>query len=456
LLRIHFNSQSIFLNNCSFAGLPFKIAAERLKYNPFREDMMADKKWRFDTLAVHLGNQPEKWQGASQPPIYQCASHRYETAEELSDVFAGKTPGYIYQRMHNPTSRVLEERIAGLEGGAKALVFASGMSAITNAVLALVRSGDEVVSGDSLFLTSYNFFTKLLPRLGVKARLVDTSEPGNFRAAINEKTRAVYVETIGNPRMDVPALREICKLAHNEGVPVLVDNTLATPYLFRPIEAGADIVIHSTTKFLNGHGSAVGGAVVDSGRFNFRSRRFPDFADSVKRAGKLAFYDKLWREVFISLGAYQSPFHSYLTLLGLETLGLRMERHLANAQKLARYLEDHRKVKWVNFPGLKSSPYYKIARRQFKGKGFGSLLTFGLKDQAQCFKLIRNLKLCYHLANLGDAKTLVIHPYSSQYVSFSEQARKELSIQPGMIRVSVGIEAGEDIIGDFEQALKKI
>ena len=293
---------------------------------------MADKKWRFDTVAVHLGNQPENWQGASQAPIYQCAAHRYETGEELSEVFAGKKPGYIYQRMHNPTSRVLEERIAALEGGAKALVFSSGMSAITNAILTLARSGDEIIAGNSLFLTTYNFFTKLLPRLGIKARLVETSEPDLFRAAVNRKTRAVYLETIGNPRMDVPAMKEICKIAHNQGIPVVVDNTLATPYLFRPFEVGADIVVHSTTKFLNGHGSAAGGAVVDSGKFNFRSRRFPDFEDSVKRAGKLAFFDKLWRELFISLGAYQSPFHSYLTLLGLETLGIRMERHLENAQ----------------------------------------------------------------------------------------------------------------------------
>jgi len=330
------------------------------------------------------------------------------------------------------------------------------MSAITNAILTLVRAGDEVVSGNSLFLTSYNFFMKLLPKFGAKVRLVETSDPENFRAAINQKTRAVYLETIGNPRMDVPGQKEICKIAHNQGIPVVVDNTLATPYLFRPFEAGADIVIHSTTKFFNGHGSAAGGAVIDSGKFNFRGKRFPDFEDSVKRAGKLAFFDKLWREVFISLGGYQSPLHSYLTLLGLETLGLRMERHLENAQKLARFLDGHARVKWVNYPGLKSSPYHRIAREQFKGKGFGSLLSFGLKNQEQCFKLIRNLKLCYHLANLGDAKTLVIHPYSSQYVGFSEQARKELFIKPEMIRVSAGIEAVEDITEDFEQALGKI
>jgi O-acetylhomoserine (thiol)-lyase len=417
---------------------------------------MKQKEWDFDTMAVHLANRTEEWQGASQPPIYQCASHRYATGEELSDLFAGKKPGYIYQRMHNPTSSVLEERIAGLERGKKALVFASGMAAITNAVLALARSGDEVVFGNSLFLTSYNFAVKFLPRFGVKARLVETKDPANFKKAINAKTRAVYVETIGNPRMDVPAIGAICKMAHNEGVPVLVDNTLATPYLFRPIDAGADVVIHSTTKYFNGHGSALGGAVIDSGNFNFRSRRFPDFADAVKSAGKLAYHNKLWRETFITLGGCQSPFHSYLTLLGIETLGLRMERHLANAQKLADYLERHRKVKWVNYPGLKSSPYHRAAKKQFQGRGFGALLTFGLKDQKQCFKLIRNLKLCYHLANLGDAKTLVIHPYSTQYVSFSDELREQLSIRPEMVRVSVGIESASDIIEDFEQALKKI
>jgi len=418
---------------------------------------MAKKQWRFDTLAVHLGNQPEQWQGATQAPIYMSASHRYRSAEELSRVFAGKRPGYIYQRMHNPTSRVLEDRLAGLEGGERCLLTASGMAAITSTMLTFAPSGTEIVAGNSLFLSTYVFFTGFLPRFGVKVRFAETSKPSEFKAVINSRTRAIYLESIGNPRMDVPDLKQICRVAHEQGVPVVVDNTLATPYLLRPIDLGADIVIHSTTKFLNGHGSAVGGAVVDAGRFDYAGGRFPDFNVAVRRAGKRqAFFDKLWREVFIVLGACQSPFHSFLTLLGIETLALRMQRHLDNARKLAGFLEQHPKVKWVNYPGLKSSPFHQTARRQFAGKGYGSLLTFGLKDQAQCFKFIRSLELCSNLANLGDAKTLVIHPYSSQYVAFREETKKALSIKPEMIRVSVGLEAVEDIIEDFARALKKI
>ena len=371
---------------------------------------MKKNQWKFETNQIHGANDRENCLGASRAPIYQSVAHRYGTGEELSEVFAGKKPGFIYQRMHNPTSQALERRIAALEGGPKALVFASGMAAITNTILALTRAGDEVVSANSLFLSTYIFFARFLPRYGIKARLVESDDPKNFQDRINSKTRLIYLETIGNPRMDVPDLRAICKIAHKEGIPVAVDNTLATPYLLRPIEAGADIVLHSTTKFLNGHGTAVGGAVVDSGRFKWNRKRFPDFADSINRAGSLAFSDKLWREYLVLLGSCQAPWHSYLTLIGIETLSLRMERHLSNAAKLAKFLEAHPKVKWVNYPGLASSKYHRAAKKLFAGKGFGALLTFGLKNQKQCFNLIRNLKLCYNLANLGDAKTLVIHP----------------------------------------------
>jgi O-acetylhomoserine (thiol)-lyase len=415
-----------------------------------------NKGWNFDTRAIHQGNNPDRAQGSCQVPIYQSAAFRYDSGEELSEAFAGKSAGCIYQRMGNPTSTALEERLADLEGGAKALVFSSGMSAITGSVLTLVRPGDEVVCAKNLFLSTYGFFVRFLARFNVRARLVDTSSPENFRAAINEKTRLIYLETIGNPGMDVVDQAAVCKLAHAASVPVLVDNTLATPYLFNPIKAGADVVIHSTTKYLNGTGSAVGGAVVDAGNFNWKSKRFPDFAAAVKKAGKLAFFERLFREVYITLGFYQAPFHSYLTLLGSESLGLRMERHLRNAEKLAAFLEKHPKVKWVNYPGLKSSAFHLAAKKQFRGRGFGSMLTFGLKDQRQCFKLIKNLELCYHLANLGDSKTLVIHPYSSQYVSFAEEEKAKLGITPGMVRVSVGIEHARDIIADFEQALGKI
>jgi len=410
----------------------------------------------FETRSIHSGNCPKEWLGATQAPIFQSAAFKFETAEGLSLAFSGKRPGFIYQRLHNPTSEVLAQRLADLEAGKKALVFASGMSAITNTILTLVRAGDEIISGKSLFFSTYLFFTRFLPRFGVKAHLLETAQPKNFQDKINKSTRLIYLETIGNPAMDVPDIKAISQIAHKAKIPLVVDNTLATPYLFKPIEQGANLVVHSTTKFLNGHGSAVGGAVIDGGNFNWASERFPDFKEARKRAGSLAFWDKLWREVFVILGSYQAPVHSYLTLLGLETLSLRMEKHFKNALELAKFLKAHPKVSWVNYPGLVSSPYHKTATRLFSGKGYGALLCFGLKSQSQCFKFINNLKVCYNLANLGDAKTLVIHPYSTQYISFSEKEKAELGIKQELIRVSVGIEDIEDVVDDFRQALKEL
>ncbi len=255
--------------------------------------------------------------------------------------------------------------------------------------------------------------------------------------------------------MDVPDIRGLAKLAHANRAPLIVDNTLATPYLCKPLELGADILVYSTTKYLNGHGSAVGGVVIDAGRFDWPEDKYQDFKIFKERVGKRAFIDKVWREIHINFGTTQSPFQSYLTLIGMDTLALRMERHMSNATRLAEFLDQHPKVKWVNFPGLPKSPAHETAKAQFQGKGYGGLLTFGLENEKACFDFIRNVKLAYHLANLGDCKTLVIHPWSSQYISFTEESRRENGITPDMLRISVGIEAIEDILEDFDQALRK-
>jgi len=417
---------------------------------------MSNNHWKFDTQVIHAAQTPEQWQSATLAPIYQSAAHRFETAEELADVFTGRKTGFIYQRLHNPTNRVLEKRLSQLEGGLDAVVTSSGMAAINNAVLAICRSGDEIVSGNSLFMSTFLLYNNVLSKLGIKVKLVESSDLAAWKAAVTQKTKLLFVETIGNPKLDVPDIQKLAELAHANQAPLIVDNTLATPYLFRPFERGADIVVHSTTKYFNGHGSAVGGVVIDSGRFDWPEEKYPDFRPFKERKGNLAYIDKVWREIHINFGTSQAPFHSYLTLIGIDTLALRMERHQSNAIRLAEFLARHPKVKWVNYPGLPQSPAHATAKAQFQGKGYGALLTFSLENEQACFDFIRRLKLVYHLANLGDCKTLIIHPWSSQYAAFSEEARRANGITPGLLRVSVGIEAIEDIVDDFEQALKAL
>ncbi|UCF95119.1 MAG: O-acetylhomoserine aminocarboxypropyltransferase/cysteine synthase [Desulfobacterales bacterium] len=409
--------------------------------------------YRFDTQVIHAAQSSQDWQGATLPPIYQTASHLHPTAENLSQTFAGKTNDHIYMRLTNPTNRILEEKLCALEGGRGAVVMSSGMAAVANACMALLRTGDEFVTGNSLFMSTYLLFTNVFQKYGITAHLVESTDAGAIEEAINGRTRFVYLETIGNPKMDIPDLAGVAAIAHRYGIPLLVDNTLATPYLCRPLEWGADVVIHSTTKYLSGHGDAVGGVVIDGGTFAWSADRFPDFKPFIDRKGELALLDKIWREHHINFGTTQAPLHSYLTMIGLDTLALRMQRHMANASAIARYLGERPEVTWLNYAGMADHPSHAIARKQFDGKGFGGMLTFGLKDQAACFRFINSLKLIYHLANLGDCKTLVIHPYSSQYVSFDEPKRQMLSITPDLIRLSVGIEAPEDICADLGQAL---
>lgn len=416
--------------------------------------MSDNAKLRFETQVIHAAQAPEQWKNAAQTPVFQTAAHRFDTAEELSEVFAGKKPGFIYQRLRNPTNETLEKRLTLLEGGLDAVATGSGMSAITDALLAICRSGDEIVSGNSLFMSTFLLFNNVFRKFGIQVKFVESAKLDAWKAAVTPNTKALFAETIGNPKLDIPDIGKLAELAHANRAPLVVDNTLATPYLFRPLEHGADVVVHSTTKYLNGHGSAVGGIVIDAGRFDWPADKYPDFGIFKERKGPRAYIDKVWREIHINFGTSQAPLHSYLTLIGLETLALRMERHQGNAIRVAEFLKQHPRVKWVNFPGLRESPAHETAKRQFAGKGYGAMLTFGLENEKACFDFIRRLKLVYHLANIGDCKTLAIHPWSSQYVTFAEDARRANGIAPDLIRLSVGIEAYEDILGDLDQALQ--
>ncbi len=418
--------------------------------------MKKNDSYRFQTRVIHDAQSPDEWRGATLTPIYQTVSHQHPTAENLSDTFAGKKTDNIYMRLTNPTNSVLEEKISALEGGAGAVVMSSGMAAITNACMALLRAGDEFVCGNSLFLSTYILFTNIFKKYDITARLVEPTDVGAIEAAINDKTRFIYLETIGNPKMDVPDISQVAKLAHKHDLPLIVDNTLATPYLCRPLELGADVIIHSTTKYLSGHGNAPGGVVIDGGTFSWPEKRFPDFKPFIDRKGPLAFLDKVWREHHINFGTTQAPLHSFLTQLGLDTLAIRMERHIENTEGVVEFLNSRSEVSWINYPGLKDNPSHDVAKKQFDGNGFGGMMAIGLKDQAACFKFINSLKLIYHLANLGDCKTLVIHPYSSQYISFDDPTRLSLSITPDLVRLSVGIEAIEDICEDLGQALDSL
>jgi len=415
--------------------------------------IMTEKKaYHFETRAIHEGLKDSPWQGSTLPPIFQTAAHYHETADSLSRTFAGKTDDHIYMRLSNPTSRFLEQKLASLESGAGAVVTGSGMAAINNACMTLLRAGDEFVASKALFMSSYTLFTVIFKKYGITVRLADPLNLDEIKAAINGKTRFVYMETITNPGMEVADIRSIADIAHSHGVPLLVDNTLASPWLCRPLELGADIVMHSTTKYLSGHGAAIGGVVVDAGNFDWTGERFSDFAPFVEQKGKLAFLHRMFKEYHVHFGTTPAPFHSFLTAMGLNTLGLRMERHMDNAVKVAGFLKSHPKVEWVNFPGFPDHKSYETAKKQFNNQGFGAMLTFGLKDQETCFRLIDHLDMILNLANLGDCKTLIIHPYSSQYVSFPEALKNQLA-DPKLLRFSLGIEHPEDIIHDLDQAL---
>ncbi len=417
--------------------------------------MAVNENFHFETRAIHEGLKDSPWEGSTLPPIFQSAAHYHESAGSLSKTFAGQTQDHIYMRLTNPTNTFLEQKLASLESGAGALLTGSGMAAINNACMALLRAGDEFVASSSLFMSSYTLFTNIFKKYDIQVRLADPLDPDEIEAAINEKTRFVYIETITNPGMEIADISAIADVAHKNGLPLMIDNTLASPWLCRPIELGADIVIHSTTKYLSGHGGALGGVIVDAGNFDWSRKRFDDFAPFVEQKGNLAFIQKAFKEYHVNFGTTPAPFHSYLTAIGLNTMGLRMERHMSNAMDVAGFLNDHPKVEWVNFPGFEDHKCHQTALRQFNGKGFGAMLTFGLKDENACFKLIDNLKMILNIANLGDCKTLIIHPYSSQYVTFPDELKNRLA-DPTLLRFSLGVEHPEDICNDLDQALEAV
>ena len=410
----------------------------------------------FDSRVIHEALTPDQWQGATLPPIFQSASTQHATAQSLSDTFAGKKKDHIYMRLTNPTNSVFENKVCSLENGKGAVVMSSGMAAINNTCMALLRSGDEFIAGNSLFMSTYLLFTGVFKKYNLNARIIDIKNFEEIKNTITDKTRFIYIETITNPGMDVPDIEKIAKIARAYNLPLVVDNTLASPWLARPIDLGANVVIHSTTKYLSGHGAATGGIVIDAGNFEWNKERFPDFKPFIERKGELALLDKIWREHHINFGTTQAPFHSYLAMIGMDTLSLRMERHISNAVKVAHHLKAHKKVKWVNFPGLSDHPDHETAKKLFCNQGFGAMIAFGLENETQCFSLIDNLKMIFHLANLGDCKTLIIHPWSSQYISFDPDVKKGLLITPDLLRLSVGIENVDDIIKDIDQALDRL
>ncbi|MCL5046975.1 MAG: homocysteine synthase [Actinobacteria bacterium] len=418
---------------------------------------------RFDTIAVHGGQQPDPTTGSRAVPIYQTTSYVFRDADHAANLFALKEFGNIYTRIMNPTNDVFEQRIAALEGGVGALATASGQAAITYSILNIARSGDEIVSATSLYGGTYNLFSTTFPKIGLNVKFVDPADPTNFEKAINAKTRALYLETIGNPKLDVPDFEAIADIAHKHGIPLIVDSTFATPYLCRPFEHGADIVVHSATKYIGGHGTSIGGVIVDSGKFNWANGKFPDLTEPddsyhgvkyVEALGPLAYIVKARVQLLRDTGAALSPFNSFLFIQGLETLSLRVERHCQNAAKVADYLAKHPQVTWVNYPGLSSHPQHENAKKYLKG-GYGAILTFGIKGGREAGRtFINNLKLFSLLANVGDAKSLVIHPASTTHQQLTPEQQLASGVTEDLVRLSVGIEDVNDLIEDLDQALQ--
>lgn len=420
--------------------------------------------YRFETLALHAGQTVDE-SGSRAVPIHRTSAYLFKDTEHAADLFSLKQEGNIYTRLGNPTQEILEKRIAALEGGKAALALASGTSAIFYTIITICSSGDEVVSSAALYGGTYTMFNNILPEMGIKVHFVDAKDPQAILKAINEKTRLIYTETIGNPSLDVVDIARTAQLAHDHSLPLVVDSTFTTPYLIRPIEHGADIVIHSLTKWIGGHGTGIGGVVVDGGSFDWTDEKFrafnqPDgsyhdlrFAHDLGEANPIAFIMRMRLVALRNLGACISPDNAWLFLQGLETLALRMERHCSNALRLSRALLENEHVAWVRYPGLEADPSYQMAKAQLSG-GFGSMVVFGIKGGREAgARFIDGLRLVSHLANVGDAKTLAIHPASTTHAQLTEEQQKAAGITEDMIRLSVGIEHIEDIIDDIYQAL---
>ncbi len=425
-----------------------------------------DSKLRPETLALHGGQEPDPTTGSRAVPIYQTTSYQFKSTDHAANLFGLKEFGNIYTRLMNPTTDVLEKRIAALDGGVGALAVASGQSAITLSILNIAQAGDEIVSADNLYGGTYNLFHYTLPKFGIKVNFVKSNDLAALEKAITPKTKAVYAESIGNPKLDVADLEGIAKVAHKHGIPVILDNT-SSPYLIRPIKHGVDIIVYSATKFIGGHGTSLGGLIVDSGKFDWTSGKFPlikgpdasyhgiDFVEALKPLGNIAYIIKLRVTLLRDLGPALSPFNSFLFLQGFETLHLRMVRHSENALTVAKYLKKHPKVSWVNYPGLDDSPE-KERVKKYLPLGAGAILGFGIKggiDAGQ--KFINALELISHVANIGDAKSLAIHPASTTHQQLSPEEQLATGVTPDFVRLSIGIEHVEDVLADIEQALAK-
>jgi len=421
-----------------------------------------DKEFNIETLCLHAGQLPDPVTGARATPIYQSASYVFDSADHAASLFNLQTFGNVYSRISNPTNAVFEERMAALEGGRAAVATASGLAANMVALFTLLKSGDEIVAGSSLYGGTYTQFDVNLRNLGINTTFVDPDQPENFRAAITDKTRVIYAETIGNPLNNVLDIEAVAAIAGDAGIPLIVDNTVASPYLCRPFEYGADIVVHSATKYIGGHGTSIGGVVVESGKFPWDNGKFPAMTEPFRGYHGIRFYEtfgdfgytmKARFDALRTFGPALSPFNAFLFLQGLETLHLRMDRHCENALAVARFLEDHAEVKWVKYPGLESSQYYELAQK-YLPKGASSIVTFGIAGGSEAgVKFIENAQIMSHLANIGDAKTLIIHPASTTHRQLSEEERLAAGVTPDMIRLSVGLESIEDIQWDLSQAL---
>lgn len=426
--------------------------------------------YRFETLQLHAGQEPDPTTGARAVPIYQTTSYNFNDAQHAADLFALQKFGNIYTRIMNPTTDVFEKRIAALEGGAAALATASGQAAQLIAITTIAQAGENIVSTSLLYGGTYNQFKVTLPRLGINVKFVEGDEPQEFEKLIDPKTKALYIESIGNPKLNVPNIDEIAEIAHRHGIPLIVDNTFgAAGYLVRPFDHGADIITASATKWIGGHGTSIGGVVVDSGKFDWGNGNFPIFTEPSpgyhglvfndifgkgSQFGNIAFIIRARVEGLRDLGPAISPFNSFLLLQGLETLSLRIERHCQNGLALAKWLEQHPSIEWVWYPGLESHPYHEISKKYLRNGLFGSMLSFGIKGGIDAGKkFVNNVQLSSLLANVGDAKTLVIHPASTTHQQLSEKEQKEAGVLPEQIRVSVGLEHIDDIIEDFDEAI---
>jgi len=431
---------------------------------------MSNKKYGLGTLAVHAGQEiPDPATGSRVVPIYQTASYVFKSTDHAANLFALKELGNIYTRLMNPTNDVFEKRIAAIEGGVAALAVASGQAAISLALLSITQLGDEIVSANNLYGGTYELFHYTFPKLGRKVIFVDSTKPEEFKKAITSKTRAVYAETIGNPKLDVPDFEKIALIAHDAGLPFVVDNTVGIG-IVRPIEYGADIIVDSATKFIDGHGNSIGGVIVDSGKFDWSNGKFPEFTEpdpsyhglkywdsfgNFPGLGNVAFVFKVRVQLLRDLGPALSPFNAFLFLQGVETLALRQEKHSENALKVARFLKNHPAVAWVNYPGLEDHPSHALAEKYLKGK-YNAILGFGIKGGLTAAKkFIESVELLSHLANIGDSKSLVIHPASTTHQQLTPEEQAATGVTPDFVRVSVGIEDVEDIIADLDQALAK-